>query len=79
MDNVSLTELLAQAGDSEAGAAFNEFMHTIARTAFMDVMFKEVETLCGKAYHPDPEGEHQRAGSAPGRYFFGTVRSRPGS
>ena len=80
MDNVSLTELLAQAGDSEAGAAFNEFMHTIARTAFTAVMFEEVESLCGKAYHPAPEGEHQRAGSAPGRYFFGTEEfkvSRP--
>ena len=72
MDNVSLFERLAQAGDSDAGKAFDAFMHTIARTAFMAVMFKEVETLCGKAYHPDPEGEHQRAGSAPGRYFFGT-------
>ena len=47
-------------------------MQTAARTAFVAVMLKEVETLCGKAYHPDPEGEHQRAGSAPGRYFFGT-------
>ena len=72
MDNVSLFERLSQAGDSEAGAAFDDFMHSVARTAFMDVMFKEVEILCGKAYHPPEGSDHQRAGSAPGRYFFGT-------
>ncbi len=72
MDNVSLFERLSQAGDSEAGAAFDDFMHSVARTAFMDVMFKEVEILCGKAYHPLEGSDHQRAGSAPGRYFFGT-------
>ena len=72
MDNISLIERLAQAEDSEAAEAFESFMQTAARTAFVAVMLKEVETLCGKAYHPDPEGEHQRAGSAPGRYFFGT-------
>jgi len=80
MDNVSLIERLAQAEDSEVGEAFESFMQTAARAAFTAVMFKEVETLCGKAYHPDPEGEHQRAGSAPGRYFFGTEEfkvSRP--
>ena len=72
MDNVSLFERLSQAGDSEAGAAFDDFMHSVARTAFMGVMFKEVEILCGKAYHPLEGSDHQRAGSAPGRYFFGT-------
>ena len=72
MDNVSLFERLSQAGDSEAGAAFDDFMHSVARTAFMGVMFKEVEILCGKAYHPLEGSDHQRAGLAPGRYFFGT-------
>lgn len=72
MDNVSLIEHLAQAGDSEVGEAFDSFMHTAARAAFTAVLFNEVETLCGKAYHPMPEGGCRRAGSAPGRYFFGT-------
>ncbi len=36
------------------------------------MLFEEVESLCGKAYHPSSDAEHQRAGSAPGRYFFGT-------
>ena len=72
MDNVSLFERLAQAGDSDAGEAFDAFMHTVARTAYMAVLFEEVETLCGKAYHPLEGSDNQRAGSAPGRYFFGT-------
>ena len=47
----------------------------------MAVMFEEVETLCGKAYHPLEGSDLQRAGSAPGRYFFGTEEfaiQRPG-
>ena len=71
MENISLIERLAQAGDSEAGEAFESFMRTAARTAFMNVMFTEVAQLCGPAYHPIPDTDCQRAGSAPGRYFFG--------
>ena len=47
-------------------------MHTAARTALTAVLFDEVEALCGKAYHPQKEGDFKRAGSAPGRYFFGS-------
>jgi putative transposase len=43
-----------------------------ARTAFTAVLFQEVESLCGKAYQPAADSDYQRAGSAPGRYFFGT-------
>jgi putative transposase len=72
MDNVSLIELLAQAEDSEVGEAVESFLRMAARTAFTAALFEEVESLCGKAYHPAPDSDHQRAGSAPGRYFFGT-------
>ncbi|MCK5676735.1 MAG: IS256 family transposase [Verrucomicrobia bacterium] len=72
MENVSLATYLAQAEDCEVAEAFGSFMHTAARTAFMAVLFEEVEALCGKAYHPLSEGDFKRAGSAPGRYFFGT-------
>ena len=71
MDNVPATELLAQAGDG-AGEAFESFMRTAARAAFMNVMLEEVAQLCGPAYHPRPDAACVRAGSAPGRYFFGT-------
>ena len=72
MENVSLIELLAQAGDSEVGEAFESFMRTAARTALTAALFEEVEALCGKAYFPSADSEHQRGGSARGRYFFGT-------
>lgn len=72
MENVSLIELLTQAGDSDAGEAIESFMRTAARTAFTAVLFREVESLCGKAYQPLADSDCQRAGSAPGRYFFGT-------
>jgi putative transposase len=72
MENISLIERLAQAEDSEVGEAFGTFMQAAARTALMNALFEEVETLCGKSYHPDADSKHQRAGSAPGRYFFGT-------
>ena len=76
MENISLTERLAQASDSEAGEAFESFMRTAARTAFMNVLFTEVAQLCGPAYHPLPDAECERAGSAQGRYFFGTEEER---
>ena len=72
MDNVSLIELLAQAEDSEVGEAVESFLRMAARTAFTSALFQEVEALCGAAYRPSSEDGHQRAGSAPGRYFFGT-------
>ena len=76
MENISLVERLAQAGDSEAGEAFESFMRTAARTAFMNVLFDEVAQLCGPAYHPLPDADCERAGSAQGRYFFGTEEER---
>lgn len=72
MENIPLIELLAQAGDTEAGETVESFLRTAARTAFIAVLFQEVESLCGKAYQPDAASGYQRAGSAPGRYFFGT-------
>jgi transposase-like protein len=72
MKNVSLIELLAQAEDSEVGEAFESFMRTAARAALTSALFEEVEALCGKAYFPTADNDYQRAGSAPGRYFFGT-------
>jgi putative transposase len=70
MENVSPIEWFAQAGE-DVGAVFESFMRTAARTAFMTVMFDEVAQLCGPAYHPRPDAACGRAGSAPGRYFFG--------
>lgn len=72
MENISLIKHLAQADDSEAGAAFESFMRTAARAAVTSVLFQEVETLCGKAYFPSSDEGYQRAGSAPGSYFFDT-------
>lgn len=72
MENVSLLERLAQAEDSEIGEVFESFMRTAARTALTAALFQEVENLCGKAYFPSDDTDCQRAGSAPGRYFFGT-------
>ena len=72
MNNVSLIELLAQAEESETGEAIESFLRMAARTAFTAVLFEEVESLCGKAYHPLADSDYQRAGSAKGRYFFGT-------
>jgi len=72
MESISLVEQLAQASDAEAGEAIESFMRTAARTAFTNVLVAEVAQICGPAYHPLPDADGQRAGSAQGRYFFGT-------
>ena len=76
MDNVPPREWLAQAGSADLGECFETFMRTAARTAFMNVLYDEVAQLCGPAYHPLPDAACERAGSAPGRYFFGTEEER---
>jgi hypothetical protein len=40
-------ESLGQVGSGEAGAIFREFKQDAVRSSFIDVMLKEVETLCG--------------------------------
>lgn len=72
MQNISLIEHLAQADSADIGKTFEDFMRIQARSAFFNVMLDEVTQLCGPAYHPLPDASCQRAGSAPGRYFFGT-------
>lgn len=72
MSSVPPNEWLAQAGSADLGECFETFMRTAARTAFMNVLYDEVTQLCGPAYRPLPDADCERAGSAPGRYFFGT-------
>lgn len=72
MHNVPPNEWLAQAGSADLGKSFETFMRAAARTAFMNVLYDEVTQLCGPAYRPFPDAACERAGSAPGRYFFGT-------
>jgi putative transposase len=76
MDNVTPHESLAQADSTDLGETFEGFMRTAARTAFMNVLCDEVAQLCGPAYHPFSDATFERAGSAPGRYFFGTEEER---
>lgn len=72
MSKVTPNEWLAQAATVDLGEAFEDFMRTAARNAFMNVLFDEVSQICGPSYHPLPDTGCVRAGSAPGRYFIGT-------
>lgn len=61
-----MLEALGQVGAGEAGAIFRDFIRGAVLSSFVDVMLKEVETLCGPPYRPLGEGAAYRAGSAPG-------------
>ena len=72
MDDVSLPDWVTQADSTDCSKSFHSFMRMAAQNAFMNVMVQEVASLCGPAYHPATNSKHQRAGSAPGYYLFGT-------
>ena len=66
MREATLLEALSQVGNEEAGAIFRNFIHEAVRSSFIDVMLKEVETLCGPSYRPLAGNQAYRAGTAPG-------------
>jgi transposase-like protein len=66
MQEATLLEALGQVGSGEAGAIFREFIRGVVVSSFMDVMIKEVETLCGSSYQPLGGEAPRRAGNAPG-------------
>ena len=66
MKEATLLGALGQVGSGEAGAIFRGFIHEAVRSSFIDVMLKEVETLCGPSYRPFAGNQPYRSGSAPG-------------
>ena len=66
MKEATLLGALGQVGSGEAGAIFRGFIHEAVRSSFIDVMLKEVETLCGPSYRPFVGNQPYRSGSAPG-------------
>jgi len=70
MDKRNLHELLSQAAATEAGGVFEEFMRQSAREMLLWAMMREVEAVCGSAYHPRADAPCRRAGSAPGRVIL---------
>ena len=66
MQESTVLESLGQVGSGEAGAIFREFIQDAVRSSFIDVMLKEVETLCGPSYRPFAGNPTYRSGSAPG-------------
>jgi putative transposase len=66
MKEATLLETLGQVGEGEAGVIFREYIRGAIISSFMDVMIKEVETLCGPNYRPLAGNQTYRSGSAPG-------------
>jgi transposase-like protein len=66
MKEVTLLGELSQADESEAGSIFREYIRGAVLSMTIDVMLKEVETLCGPSYRPLAGNQPYRSGSAPG-------------
>ena len=66
MKEVTLLGELSQADESEAGSIFREYIRGAVLSVTIDVMLKEVETLCGPSYRPLAGNAPYRSGSAPG-------------
>ncbi len=63
MNEEKLREDFLQGGDRESREVFNALMRSSVRAALWEMMSSEVESLCGKRYHPKAEGEYRRGGS----------------
>ena len=63
-------DAFVQGGAREATDLLNEVIRGCVREAFWQVMAEEVESLCGKRYHPDPDCSYQRAGSETGSVYL---------
>jgi len=65
MDNVTTLELITQAEPAEAAEILRNELRTRAREALLQIMFEEVELLCGPKHDPLNGSGYFRAGSAP--------------
>lgn len=70
MTHEKLKTAFVQGGAREATDLFNEVIRGCVREAFWQMMAEEVESLCGKRYHPDPDCSYQRAGSEVGSVYL---------
>lgn len=68
MSDRNLLEALGQVASENAGDVFRGYLRGCVREMLCQVMAEEVTELCGPKHHPN-NGEHQRAGSSPGRFF----------
>jgi len=55
-----------QASKEEAQDIFNELLKNSVRLGLLAAMEEEVNNLCGKKHHPDPDSPYKRAGSEKG-------------
>jgi putative transposase len=66
MDQSSVLRSLGQIDSSEAGRVFREFLRGQVRGSLVRIMAEEVRELCGPKYHPLPDADCRRAGTAEG-------------
>ena len=66
MDQSSVLRSLGQIDSSEAGRVFREFLRGQVRESLVSIMAAEVRGLCGPKYHPAPDADCRRAGTAEG-------------
>jgi putative transposase len=66
MDQSSVLRSLGQIDSSEAGRVFREFLRGQVRGSLVSIMAEEVRELCGPKYHPMPDADCRRAGTAEG-------------
>ena len=65
MTDLTALELITQAEPAEAAQILRSELRMRAREALLEVMFEEVETLCGPKHNPLNGSGYFRAGSAP--------------
>lgn len=66
MDEFSELRSLGQIDSSEAGQVFRGFLRGQVRQSLVNIMAEEVRQLCGPKYHPAPDADCRRAGTADG-------------
>jgi len=70
VNHKELENAFLQGDENQAADLFNEMMRKSVRLGLLAALEAEVEALCGRKYHPDPQSDYKRAGSETGSAYI---------
>lgn len=74
MEINELKRAFMQGEAAEAAELMDQICRNAVRAGLLAAMESEVEALCGRKYHPEPQSDYRRAGSETGQAYINGTR-----
>lgn len=74
MDQSTTASFVSQIAAAESHESFRDTVRAVCRQALLELMYQEVDELCGRRHAPDKKSGYRRAGSAPGLIYIDNSR-----